>query len=262
MTSLLETVPVSFEDLAQHPTLRNLPLAAGVLDDLALLGVQTFKHRQRQEPAEAPKVQLPTELHGPADSLKHDAVSMLTKKAALDQLAQDVHAAAVEAGLAFPREEWVKAAFVKLAGLGALVMLPTGGGKYLMQKNGPKDWNPGKLRPPGGHHEKEDDTLEHTIVRELQEEFDLKPEEVRSKVKFLGREYRKPLFSNGIFELKDHGLKPGTYQASNHPDEKIELVECTLADENYVGPMPWKLLSEEAHLKGLEAGRGDKVNKS
>lgn len=258
MTSLLESTPVFLEDLIQHPALRNLPIPAGAWDDLVLMGARTFKRRQEEQQRAAlpeAKVRLP--------SLGELGISLpMRKEAAVNELAQDVHQAAVEAGYAFPREEWVKAAFVKLAGLGALVMLPTGNGKFLMQRNGPDDFNPGKLRPPGGHHEPEDETLEHTIVREIEEEFGLKPEEVRDKVVFLGREYRKPLWSNAIFELRDHGLKPGVYQASNSPDEKIELVECSLDDPAYVGPMPWKLLSEAAHQKGLENGMGDKVNKS
>jgi ADP-ribose pyrophosphatase YjhB (NUDIX family) len=137
--------------------------------------------------------------------------------------------------------DWVKSAFEKAVRLGAAVMLPMPGGKYLMQYNDPA----GKYRPPGGGTQKSDKTLTDTIVRELGEEFDLDPTEIKQKLKFLGYEYRKPWFGSAIYELRDHGLKPGWYQASNSKTEKIELRECKLSDPDYIGPVVSKLLSED-----------------
>lgn len=136
---------------------------------------------------------------------------------------------------------WEKTAFTKLARLGAAVMLPIGDGKYLMQANDPV----GKLRPPGGGTDKSDKTLTATMIRELREEFDLDPVEVRQKLKFLGYEYQKPFWGSAIYELRNHGLTSGVYQASNDPDEKIELVECRLSDPRYTGPIPGRLLTED-----------------
>lgn len=217
---------ISVPDVLQTPRLRHIRLPAETWDDL----VKTAASRQ-------PDVQV-------------------------GELAAGVHRVAEERHLLFPRDEWVKAAFVKLASLGALVMLPTANGKYLLQRNGPEDFNPGKLRPPGGHHEKEDETLLATILREVQEEFDLSKKEVEASITFIGRDARRGFSGNAIFELKDHNLRPGFYQASNSPDEKIELVEASIDHPDYVGPLPWKLISEAAYLKGIDLGKFSKINKS
>lgn len=147
-------------------------------------------------------------------------------------------------------DSWEKAAFLKLAGPGSICFLPLANGKYLMQRNGPQDYNPGKLRPPGGGESRADHGLYATIVRELQEEFKLSPEDVKNKIEFLGYTYQKKFWGTTVFELKNHGLKPGKYQASNDPDETVVLEECSLDDEDYVGPMPYRLITEEAKDRG------------
>ncbi len=141
--------------------------------------------------------------------------------------------------------DWEKTAFLKLARLGAIVFLPTSKGRYLLQVADENDESDeGKLRPPGGGKNPSDKSLRHTIVREIQEEFALSKKQIESKLKFLGYEYRDPFWGNAVFELADHGLMPGEYQASNHHDEKIELVEANLSDPDYVGPDPDLLLTE------------------
>lgn len=139
--------------------------------------------------------------------------------------------------------DWLSHVFVKLAA-GAVVLLPTSEGKYLLEKN-PDDheWNPGKLRPPGGGQEPGED-LKQTIVREIHEEFGIPPAAVESKIKLLGYEYRDRFKGSAVFELADHGLEPGTYQASNDPNETVTLVEADLDDPDYVGPQPGRLSKE------------------
>ena len=114
---------------------------------------------------------------------------------------------------------WEKEAFFKLARLGAICFLPTTSGRDLLQRDtdGP---NKGKLRPPGGGTDTRDKNLTATICREMHEEFAIPRVTVRRKVKFMGYEYRDKFKGNAIFEMEDHGLLPGTYQASNDPDEQ------------------------------------------
>lgn len=133
---------------------------------------------------------------------------------------------------------WMTHVFTKLARAGAVVMLPTEDGKYLMERNADDDEShPGKLRPPGGGAEEEDDNLLDTIVREMHEEFGLAPEEIRKHIKFLGTEQREEFKGSGVFELSDHGLEAGRYQATNDPEEVINLEEVTLDDPDYCGPV-------------------------
>ena len=105
---------------------------------------------------------------------------------------------------------WQKTAFDKLAALGAIVLLPTTAGKYLLQVCDADDESTeGKTRPPGGHKSKSDKNLRQTIVREIQEEFGLAKADINADLKFLGMEYRPDFRNNAVFELKNHGLKPG-----------------------------------------------------
>lgn len=146
---------------------------------------------------------------------------------------------------------WEKAAFLKLARLGAIVFLPTREGKYLMQVADADDESAqGKLRPPGGGKDTKDKNLTETIVREIHEEFGIPKATVRKKVKFLGYEYRDEFWGNAVFEMRGHGLHPGVYQASNDPDEKVRLVEAKLDSKKYVGPDPSRLITEEARKYG------------
>ena len=144
---------------------------------------------------------------------------------------------------------WEHAAFLKLARLGAIVLLPTHDGKYLMQDD-PDIPGRNSLRPPGGGKERCDKSMLDTISREIHEEFGLPEAKVREKVKFIGYEYRRPFWGNAVFELRGHGLKPGLYQASNSPDEKVKLVKADLDSKRYVGPKPHKLITEEAKKHG------------
>jgi 8-oxo-dGTP pyrophosphatase MutT (NUDIX family) len=132
--------------------------------------------------------------------------------------------------------------FLKLAKAGAIVFLPTEDGKYLLQRN-PSDHHrsPGKLRPPGGGAEKEDANSYDTIRRELREEFGLRPDEL-SKLRYLGKDPRSE-FGAAVFVLKDHGLTTGRYQASNDPEEVIDLEEVKLDNPDYVGP-PASMLAD------------------
>lgn len=133
---------------------------------------------------------------------------------------------------------WLSHAFVKIAARkGAVCMLPLGDGQYLLERNDEESDEPGKLRPPGGGAEKSDKDLEATIIRELGEEFGLSEETIRDKVKLLGYETREKHRGAAVFELKDHGLKAGLYQASNDPDERVLLEEGSLDDPDYVGPV-------------------------
>ena len=149
-----------------------------------------------------------------------------------------------------PDTSWELQAFIKLARKGAICFLPTSDGKFLMQKNHDPGPYKGKLRPPGGGAEKCDRDHFATILRELKEEFDIDPLKAKKKLKFIGYEYRKPFWGTAIFELTNHNLKPGIYQASNDPDEKVHLVEVDLDHDDYNGPQPHKLITAEAKAKG------------
>ncbi len=140
---------------------------------------------------------------------------------------------------------WEKNAFLKMARLGAICFLPTGGGKYLMQKD-----DDGTFRPPGGGKEHVDKTLEDCVIRELHEEMGIQPATVKKKLKFIGFENRAKFWGNAVFELRNHGLKPGVFQASNDPKEIVKLVEIALDHPQYVGPQPHKLITEEARKIG------------
>ena len=125
--------------------------------------------------------------------------------------------------------------FLKLAASGAVVFLPTEDGKYLLERNpDDDDIDPGKLRPPGGGAEAEDADTEATIRRELNEEFGLEAADI-SGLRYLGKDTR-PGYGAAVYELKGHDLSPGRYQASNDPDEIINLEEAKLDDPDYNGP--------------------------
>ena len=135
-------------------------------------------------------------------------------------------------------EPWVGGLMVKLARVGALVMLPTSDGKYLLQRNDPDHHtSPGKLRPPGGGSEPTDSSAIDTITREMKEEFGVDPSEVKSRLKLIGYETRPRYRGTAIFHLTNHGLSPGEYQASNDPEEIVRLEEASLDDPDYSGPV-------------------------
>ncbi len=137
--------------------------------------------------------------------------------------------------------EWLQSAFIKLARAGAIVFLPLAAGKYLLQRNGEDSKYPGKLRPPGGGTERGDGNAKDTILRELNEEFGLVEDEIKEKLKYLGKDNRPEFKGTDVFELRDHGLEAGTYQASNDPEEVVVLEEAELDDPDYNGPHRYKL---------------------
>ena len=131
---------------------------------------------------------------------------------------------------------WEAHVFLKLARAGAIVFLPTEGGKYLLERN-PEDDDiaPNKLRPPGGGAEDEDADSEDTIRRELREEFGLEDDDTKN-LRYLGKDPRPEFGGTAVYELKGHDLSAGRYQASNSPDEIIDLEEAALDDPDYNGP--------------------------
>lgn len=133
----------------------------------------------------------------------------------------------------------------KLARYGAGVLFKQPNGKYLLQEELPDKWTPeekvGKLRPAGGNKSKSDANLKETIVREIEEEFGLDPEKTKDKIRLLGYIRNGEFAGSALFEMVDHGLKPGIYQATNSKHEKIKLVEADLDDPRYIGVKPEQL---------------------
>ncbi len=133
--------------------------------------------------------------------------------------------------------DWMESAFIKLAASGAIVFLAAAGGKYLLERNPPDDEiAPNKLRPPGGGTETADADSEATMLRELNEEFGLEPDEIKDRLRYLGKDPRPQFAGTAVYELRRHGLKPGRYQASNDPDEVVDLEIAALDDPDYNGP--------------------------
>ena len=131
----------------------------------------------------------------------------------------------------------------KAARYGAGVIFKMPNGKYLLEKNykakGMPEEAVGKLRPAGGGKSKRDANLRQTILREMEEEFGLDPKESADKIKLLGYIDDGGKFDScAMFEMTDHDLKPGTYQASNSKDEKVVLVEADLDHPDYIGAHP------------------------
>lgn len=129
--------------------------------------------------------------------------------------------------------------------IGAGVLFPTGGGKYLLQENEKEPGMPedkvGTLRPAGGGKSKRDADLRKTIVRELGEEFGLQPDFITPRLKLLGYIPRGDYKDCAMFELRDHGLTAKRYSASNSKHETVKLVEAMLTDKRYVGLKPEEL---------------------
>lgn len=124
-------------------------------------------------------------------------------------------------------------------GHGACVLLWLGKGYYLLEENteGP---DKGKLRPAGGGKNPEDSHLRETIIREIEEEFGLKPDEVTPHLRLVGYQKAGEYKDSAVFIMWNHGLRPGLYHASNDPNEKVRLVKAKLDDPRYIGPRPGK----------------------
>jgi len=150
----------------------------------------------------------------------------------------------------------------KTARYGAGVLFRNPDGTYLLEENqpekGPPDEYVGKLRPAGGGKSKSDKNLRETIIREIGEEFGLSEDFVKDRIKLIGYINHGKFEDCAMFEMVDHGLKPGVYQATNSPTEKIKLVKSTLEDPLYVGAHPKKL--RKYSLRGYR-GMGRNKNK-
>lgn len=149
----------------------------------------------------------------------------------------------------------------KLSRYGAGILFKQPNGKYLLQENqatddGDQD-TAGKLRPAGGGKMKSDNNLRATILREVYEEFGIPQDEASEKLTLLGYiTIKGPYRDCALFQMEDHGLKPGWYQASNSAKEKIKLVEADLDDPRYIGPKMTQL--RRYALRGYR-GRGIKT---
>lgn len=146
----------------------------------------------------------------------------------------------------------------KFARYGAGILFKQPNGKYLLQENQLTDVDDkseaGKLRPAGGGKSKSDANLKATILREINEEFGLSNNDTKDKVSLLGYITAKGAYRDcAVFQMEDHGLKPGWYQASNSAKEKIKLVEADLDDPRYIGPKMTQL--RRYALRGYR-GRG------
>jgi len=128
--------------------------------------------------------------------------------------------------------------------LGAGVLFRNEDDTVLLQLNtdGPAK---GKLRPAGGGKDDGDETLRHTIIRELGEEFGLEPAFCDERLRLLGFIKDGEYKDCALFEMTDHGLSPAKFQASNDPDEKVTLVMSDLDHPLYVGPQPGDLREPE-----------------
>ena len=150
----------------------------------------------------------------------------------------------------------------KTARYGAGVLFRNPDGTYLLEENQPEKGLPdeyvGKLRPAGGGKSKSDKNLRETIIREIGEEFGLSEDFVKDRIKLIGYINHGKFEDCAMFEMVDHGLKPGVYQATNSPTEKIKLVKSTLEDPLYVGVHPKKL--RKYSLRGYR-GMGRNKNK-
>lgn len=133
----------------------------------------------------------------------------------------------------------------KAARYGAGVIFKLPNGKYLLEKNHPDKGMPpevvGKLRPAGGGKSKSDANLRQTILREMEEEFGIDPEDAKDKIRLLGYIPSGKFKDCALFEMEDHDLKPGKYQASNSKSEYVELVEAGLDHPDYIGEHPKNL---------------------
>lgn len=130
----------------------------------------------------------------------------------------------------------------KLARYGAGVLFKQPNGKYLLQKNHDDGALPqelvGKLRPAGGGKSKRDANLRQTIIREIEEEFGIPKDETADKIRLLGYIPDGKFKDCALFEMEDHGLRPGEYWASNSKTEKVILVEADLDHKDYIGTRP------------------------
>lgn len=106
------------------------------------------------------------------------------------------------------------------------------GNRYLMQQAGSKRFQ-GMIRHAGGGIDGEE-TPEQAALREYKEEFgrQLNP----SQLRYLGLDPRPEFSSHHFYEIADHDLAPGSYQASNDPDEIVNMIESEQAGDNYLGP--------------------------
>lgn len=223
----------------EHPDVWRAKSASFAIEDVQALA--TFLNVQHQAGLD---VQAPT------DQLEQQIMEFISGTGNTNPA---VLAAGIE-GLAGVREQMKEASapeiqyhypiiptLIKLARYGAGILFKQPNGKYLLQENQDTDVDDkehaGKLRPAGGGKHKSDANLKATILREIHEEFGLSKKDVEGKISLLGYLTRQgPYRDCALFQMEDHGLKPGWYQASNSANEKIKLVEADLDDPRYIGP--------------------------
>ena len=105
-------------------------------------------------------------------------------------------------------------------------------GKYLLQEAVNPEFK-GYVRHAGGGIE-ENETPEQAALREFKEEFGA--ELAAERLKYLGVDPRPEFSSHHFYEIPDHGLAPGSFQASNDPNEVVNLVAGLQSGDKYLGP--------------------------
>jgi hypothetical protein len=148
----------------------------------------------------------------------------------------------------YRQEKQADVDMIKESTFGAGVLFPMDDGKYLLERNSEDHTDkPNKLRPAGGGMQARDKCLRDTILRELEEEFKIDPEVADANLELLGYHTRGMYTDCALFELKNHGLSAGKYQASNSKSETVELEPASLMADDYVGWNP-KSLRKPAKL--------------
>jgi 8-oxo-dGTP pyrophosphatase MutT (NUDIX family) len=119
--------------------------------------------------------------------------------------------------------------------------------QHLLQMAISPKWK-GWMRHAGGGIE-EGETAQEAALREFEEEFGkkLKLEQLRH----LGADPRDEFSTHQFYEVLDHGLSPATYQASNDPDEIVQLVKALQFGDRYLGPDVSAWEKQSAHVAEL-----------
>ena len=105
--------------------------------------------------------------------------------------------------------------------------------QHLMQEAISPKWKGWKRHAGGGIDEGEEP--EDAALREFEEEFGKKL--TRAQLKYLGLDPRGGTYSkHHFYEVLNHGLAPNRFQASNDPDEIVQLVKSLQSGDKYLGP--------------------------
>lgn len=127
--------------------------------------------------------------------------------------------------------------------------------QHLMQEAISPKWKGWKRHAGGGIDEGEEP--EDAALREFEEEFGKKL--TRAQLKYLGLDPRGGTYSkHHFYEVLNHGLAPNRFQASNDPDEIVQLVKSLQSGDKYLGPdmKNWK------RTRDKKAGAPDIVKKA